>query len=81
MIDVLETIGAAVRGLPDRPGRMPISRRLAACLSRLRDVIALWRQRSHTRQDFRKTDDRMREDIGVTQADVWREAGKWFWQK
>jgi len=64
MIDVFETV----------------SRGSAARLPQLCDVVAWWCERSRSRRELLKMDHRMREDIGVTEADVWHEARLWFWQ-
>ena len=49
-------------------------------LSRAWDTIKHWRERGLERQTLARFDARMREDIGVTEADVWRETRLPFWR-
>jgi len=49
-------------------------------LSRVRALFRLWRRRMHQRTELARLDERELHDIGVTRADVHREADKWFWQ-
>ena len=50
-------------------------------LSRSLDRLREWRQRSHGRRELAALDERMLRDIGLSQADVWREVNKPFWRK
>ena len=45
------------------------------------DTVATWRQRTRNRALLASFDARMLEDIGVSQADAWRESRKPFWQE
>jgi len=45
------------------------------------DLLQTWQERVSQRRRLAALDDRMRRDIGVSMADVEREAGKWFWQR
>jgi len=42
--------------------------------------VVAWQTRAAERQQLVGLDDRMLQDLGVTRADVWREARKPFWQ-
>jgi len=44
-------------------------------------TLRLWRQRKRTRMLLAAFDDRMLKDIGVSPADVRREASKPFWRQ
>lgn len=44
-------------------------------------TLRLWRQRKRTRMLLANFDDRMLKDIGVSPADVRREASKPFWRQ
>ena len=43
--------------------------------------IALWVRRSHERRLLSQMNQRMLDDIGLSVADVEKEAAKFFWQK
>ena len=40
-----------------------------------------WRRRSRDRAELASLDWRMLQDIGITQADAWREVNKPFWRE
>ena len=62
--------------------RRRISRQgLWSVLSRSLDRLREWRQRSRGRRELAALDERMLRDIGLSQADVWREINKPFWRK
>jgi uncharacterized protein YjiS (DUF1127 family) len=42
-------------------------------------MLAAWRQRSQERRWLAAMDDRLRSDIGVSKADIYRELRKPFW--
>lgn len=44
------------------------------------DTLSEWQQRANDRQCLRTMDDRMLSDIGLSRADVEREASKPFWR-
>ena len=44
------------------------------------DAVLTWLERYHTRSELQRLDDHMLKDIGLSAADVEREAGKRFWQ-
>lgn len=50
-------------------------------LSRLADVVALWRRRSRERQQLAQMSARERADLGVTVAEVEVEVAKPFWRQ
>jgi uncharacterized protein YjiS (DUF1127 family) len=52
----------------------------AMMIRRLADIVLTWRVRSRERQVLSELDDRMLRDIGVTRAEVYREATKPFWR-
>ena len=43
-------------------------------------VLGVWRERARQRRALMQLDDRMRKDIGVSQADVMHEVSKPFWR-
>ena len=44
------------------------------------EIVCLWQRRSEERYRLHELDERMLKDIGVSRADVSREARKPFWQ-
>ena len=55
-------------------------RGLVAQIKRLRDLLALWRQRSYERQVLAGLSDPLLRDIGITRCDAMNEASKPFWR-
>lgn len=60
---------------------------MAGMLSRLRDVrqraattLALWAERERSRRELEELSDYTLRDVGLTRADVWREASKPWWR-
>jgi uncharacterized protein YjiS (DUF1127 family) len=49
-------------------------------LSRAAAVITSWRRRARERAEFASWGPALKRDIGITDADIWRETRKWFWQ-
>ena len=47
---------------------------------RLTEVLASWRARARGREALAHLDDLERRDLGLTEADVWRETHKSPWQ-
>ncbi len=56
-------------------------RRLRQLPGRVVGLLREWRERSRSRSDLAKFDDRMLRDIGISRADVWHEINKPFWRK
>jgi uncharacterized protein YjiS (DUF1127 family) len=48
----------------------------AACF----DALLLWQERARQRHHLRELDDRMLRDLGLSRADIEREATKPFWR-
>ncbi len=44
------------------------------------DLLTVWLERSRQRRALRRLDDRMLGDIGLSRADIEREAGRPFWR-
>ena len=42
-------------------------------------IIVIWQERAEQRQALAELNERMRKDIGVSQADAYKEARKPFW--
>ena len=61
-------------------GRTSWAASVAHVLDTTLDTIALWRQRALTRRELARLDDRMLQDIGITQYDVECEVTKPFWK-
>lgn len=60
---------------------------MAGMLSRLRAVrqcavttLALWAERERSRRELEELSDYTLRDVGLTRADVWREASKPWWR-
>jgi len=51
-----------------------------SALVRLADTVSQWLERARGRRQLRSLDDRLLHDLGVTRADVEREAAKPFWR-
>jgi len=56
-------------------GRGPLAR-----LKQLKDLLALWRQRSYERQALAGLSDQLLRDVGITRCDAMNEANKPFWR-
>ena len=50
-------------------------------LVELLEMLATWSQRARERRQLMTLDERMLQDIGVSNADVWQEARKPFWRE
>jgi uncharacterized protein YjiS (DUF1127 family) len=75
---VLQDVTLSLPGLRYAVGR-PIS-------SRHRDrnhgfvLISMWIERVRERHALADLDDRLRQDVGLTQSQIWRECAKPFWR-
>jgi uncharacterized protein YjiS (DUF1127 family) len=49
-------------------------------LRRIVDLMLLWRERARSRQQLLRLNDDLLKDIGLSRADVHREAVKPFWR-
>ena len=49
-------------------------------LTHLLGIVLLWRERAEQRRSLAGLDERLLKDIGIGQADAYRESSKWFWQ-
>ena len=47
----------------------------------VRAVIRRWVARSRERRELGELEDHVLADIGISRAEAWREARKWFWQR
>jgi uncharacterized protein YjiS (DUF1127 family) len=54
---------------------------LAGTYTAFANVLHLWRQRSHERQELAKLDTRSLHDLGLTESTVRFEANKPFWRE
>jgi len=61
-------------------GRLPISRVPAAFLAYCFETLLAWQDRAGMRHHLRSLNDHQLKDIGLTRADVEREACKPFWR-
>ena len=50
-------------------------------LNRAVATVAAWRQRAQEREELSRFGLELQKDLGITDADVWRERRKWFWQE
>ena len=53
---------------------------LLAGLRRIAEIVALWRERVRSRSQLLRLDEALLKDIGISRADVEREAMKPFWR-
>ena len=54
---------------------------LAGTYTAFANVLHLWRQRNHERQELAKLDARSLRDLGLTESTVQFEVNKPFWRK
>ena len=73
---------ATVLPLPGQalPRRATWPAALLAALRRIGEVVAQWRERTRSRSQLLRLDDAQLKDIGISRADVDREAMKPFWR-
>jgi uncharacterized protein YjiS (DUF1127 family) len=62
------------------PTRAPRDFRPVVWLVTILDRLVDWQERASQRRALATLDDRMLKDLGLTRADVAREAGKPFWR-
>jgi uncharacterized protein YjiS (DUF1127 family) len=62
------------------PARSATGRGLGPGIVRVLELVDTWLGRRRQRLDLGRLDDRMLKDLGLTRADVAREAGKPFWR-
>jgi uncharacterized protein YjiS (DUF1127 family) len=58
----------------------PARRRRQSLLSRVRELLQLWRLRLRQRTELARLGEQGLHDIGRSDADAHRELAKWFWQ-
>lgn len=67
---------------PDRAApRAGAWKSVEAVLIRLSDALLTWQERASQRHHLYGMSDRMLHDVGLSRADLEREAAKPFWQK
>lgn len=54
--------------------------RLRTVLQRVATTLSLWAERARSRKELEELSDHSLRDIGLTRADVWREATKPWWR-
>jgi uncharacterized protein YjiS (DUF1127 family) len=52
-----------------------------SCLRNVPAVMRTWVARSRERRALSQLDDQVLADIGISRAEAWLEARKWFWQR
>ena len=60
---------------------LAVIERVEAIAVKVSGTVQLWVRRSNDRRLLAMMNDHLLTDIGLTRADVVREAGKFFWQK
>ena len=60
---------------------LAVIERVEAIAVKVSGTVKLWVRRSNDRRLLAMMNDHLLTDIGLTRADVVREAGKFFWQK
>ncbi|MFQ5994460.1 MAG: DUF1127 domain-containing protein [Acidiferrobacterales bacterium] len=63
-----------------RPWVVPVWDAPAAVFGRALDTLLKWQERARQRHALRELDDHLLKDVGISRADVEREAGKPFWR-
>ena len=58
----------------------PRRRHARSALSQLLSRLSAWRRRMRERAELARLDARELQDIGLSSADAYREAAKWFWE-
>ena len=64
-----------------RARRRGLHASLRAGLNRVLATLREWRQRQRSRAELARFNERMMHDIGVSEAEVWREINKPFWRQ
>jgi uncharacterized protein YjiS (DUF1127 family) len=57
------------------------SRRRVGWFSRARVLLSLWRRRPYERAELARLSAHDLRDVGLSDAEVWAETQKWFWQE
>ena len=65
---------------PETPSNRALPRRVLHAIIEAADRVYLWQRRIAEREHLQVLDGRMLADIGLSRADVAREARKHFWQ-
>lgn len=60
---------------------LSIDGRISAVLLRVVNQLLIWQDRARERAHLRDLSDHMMKDLGLSRADIDREAGKPFWQR
>ena len=60
---------------------LAVIERVEAIAAKVSGTVKLWVRRSNDRRLLAMMNDHLLTDIGLTRAEVLREAGKFFWQK
>ena len=69
-----------VRGGVHGGPNLSIDGRISSVLLRVVDQLLIWQNRARERAHLRDLNDHMRKDLGLSRADIDREASKPFWQ-
>lgn len=65
----------------EQPARFDFARGFYLAAKGAGDALAAWRERSRTRAQLARLDDRMLKDIGLSRSDAGLEARKPFWRE
>jgi uncharacterized protein YjiS (DUF1127 family) len=72
LLDPIAAIANAVNG---------VLFRLRATTQRIASTLTLWAERERSRRELEALSDYTLRDVGLTRADVWREATKPWWRE
>jgi uncharacterized protein YjiS (DUF1127 family) len=59
----------------------PVPRRRRGVIARISALLRRWGDRRRQRAELARLDPRDWRDFGQSEADVYREVAKWFWQE
>ena len=70
----IDVSGARLRGQEPRETQVGRAERVSA-------TLAAWRERMGQRAELIRRARTLKRDTAITDADIWRETRKWFWQR
>ena len=70
----IDVSGARLRRQEPREPQAGLAERVGA-------TLAAWRERMAQRAELIRRARTLKRDTAITDADIWRETRKWFWQK
>jgi uncharacterized protein YjiS (DUF1127 family) len=77
----LATLALAAMTNSQARGARVRPRRRASWFARARALLDLWRRRFYGRAELTRLSAHDLRDVGLSDAEVWAETQKWFWQE